>query len=108
MFLARDHVRVRAVDFIFEPPRILPIDRITDKLGAFGYCPAHLSLGKEHGQPESLPVFYETAVASEDRRDNAIADLYGAFPVKWLFFVWWMFLLCSQAGHHTWTTLSTR
>jgi GSH-dependent disulfide-bond oxidoreductase len=36
--------------------RILPVDRITDELGALCYGPAHLSLGKEDGQPDSLPV----------------------------------------------------
>jgi hypothetical protein len=37
-------------------------------------CPAHPNLGKEHGEHRSRPLVSEAAVASEDRRDNAIAD----------------------------------
>jgi hypothetical protein len=36
-------------------------------------CPAHPNLGKEHGEHRSRPLVSEAAVASEDRRDNAIA-----------------------------------
>ena len=44
-------------DFIIESPsRVLPIDRITDELGAVTYGPAHLCLGIEYGQPDSRPV----------------------------------------------------
>jgi hypothetical protein len=62
-------------DFLIESLlRILHINRGINALLAVRHGPAHPSLGKEYGQPESRPVVLEAAVASQDPPNDAIAD----------------------------------